>query len=232
MEIRIKCENTNTEVLVKAGTTLKELAEQIVGDLPILAALVDNKLNSLDYKIINPHNVKFIGYDHPEGRRSYVRSLCFVLQNVVRTLYPNNILAIDYALPSGLYCEIREKEHAEDGRPVAIALTDEDLSKIEAGMRELVARDLPFTKQMLSLEECCEHFSRNNQTEKVNLLKTLGRFNYNVYFLDDQADTFYGPLVPSTGALKTFNISRFRDGLCLQFPMDGNQDRQGSQGAL
>lgn len=226
MEIRIKCENTNSEILVKAGTTLKELAEQTLGNtiggMPILAALVDNKLNSLDYKIINPHHVKFIGYDHPEGRRSYIRSLCFVLQNVVRTMYPDNILAIDYALPSGLYCEIREKEHAPDGRPVAITLTDEDLSKIEAGMRELVNKDLPFTRQMLSLEECCEHFSKNNQTEKVNLLKTLGRFNYNVYFLDGQADTFYGPLVPSTGALKTFSISRFGDGLCLQFPMDGN----------
>ena len=99
MEIRIKCENTNGEIKVKAGTTLKELAAKTVGDtvndLPILAALVDNKLNSLDYKIINPHNVRFIGYDHPEGRRSYVRSLCFVLQNVVRTMYPDNILAID-----------------------------------------------------------------------------------------------------------------------------------------
>ena len=224
MEIRIKCENTNAEILVKTGTTLKELAEQTVGDQPVLAALVDNKLKSLDYKIINPHHVRFIGYDHPEGRRSYVRSLCFVLQNVVRTMYPDNILAIDYALPSGLYCEIREKEHAEDGRPVAVSLTDEDLLKIEAGMRELVLRDLPFTKQMLSLEECCEYFSRNNQTEKVNLLKTLGRFNYNVYFLDGQADTFYCPLVPSTGVLKTFSISKFGDGLCLQYPMDGNPD--------
>ena len=56
MEIRIKCENTNSEILVKAGTTLKELAEQTLGNtiggMPILAALVDNKLNSLDYKII------------------------------------------------------------------------------------------------------------------------------------------------------------------------------------
>ena len=189
-----------------------------------MAALVDNKLNSLDYQIINPHHVRFIGYDHPEGRRSYVRSLCFVLQNVVRTMYPDNILAIDYALPSGLYCEVREKDHAADGRPVAVSLTDEDLSKIENNMRELVAQDLPFTKQMLSLEECCEHFSRNNQTEKVNLLKTLGRFNYNVYFLNGQADTFYCPLVPSTGLLKTFSISRFGDGLCLQYPMDGNHN--------
>jgi uridine kinase len=229
MEIRIKCENTNADVFVKTGTTLQELAEQAlgnkVGEMPILAALVDNKLNSLDYKIINPHNVRFIGYDHPEGRRSYVRSLCFVLQNVIRTLYPENILAIDYALPSGLYCEIREKEPATDGRPVAIPLSYDELSRIEAGMRELIERDMPFTKEMLSLEECCGHFSRNNQIEKVNLLKTLGRFNYNVYFLDGQADTFYCPLIPSTGLLKTFSISGFSNGFCLQYPMDGNPDK-------
>jgi uridine kinase len=229
MEIRIKCENTNADVFVKTGTTLQELAEQAlgnkVGEMPILAALVDNKLNSLDYKIINPHNVRFIGYDHPEGRRSYVRSLCFVLQNVIRTLYPENILAIDYALPSGLYCEIREKEPATDGRPVAIPLSYDELSRIEAGMRELIERDMPFTKEMLSLEECCGHFSRNNQIEKVNLIKTLGRFNYNVYFLDGQADTFYCPLIPSTGLLKTFSISGFSNGFCLQYPMDGNPDK-------
>lgn len=228
MEIRIKCENTDAEVKVQTGTTLKELSEQVlgsmIGDLPVLAALVDNKLKSLDYKIINPHNVRFIGYDHPEGRRSYVRSLCFVLQNVVRKMYPDNILAIDYALPSGLYCEIREIKPAEDGRPIAIPLSDEDFSQIEAGMRELIERDMPFTKEMLSLEECCDHFSRNNQTEKVNLLKTLGRFNYNVYFLDGQADTFYCPLIPSTSLLKTFSISGFSNGFCLQYPMDGNPD--------
>ena len=229
MEIRIKCENTNADVFVKTGTTLQELAEQAlgnkIGEMPILAALVDNKLNSLDYKIINPHNVRFIGYDHPEGRRSYVRSLCFVLQNVIRTLYPENILAIDYALPSGLYCEIREKEQATDGRPIAIPLSYDELTRIEAGMRELIERDMPFTKEMLSLEECCGHFSRNNQIEKVNLLKTLGRFNYNVYFLDGQADTFYCPLIPSTGLLKTFSISGFSNGFCLQYPMDGNPDK-------
>ena len=98
------------------GNTLKDLAAVLFPDanldcgLPVLAALVDNKLKSLDYKIINPHNVRFIGYDHPDGRRTYIRSLCFVLQNVVREMFPDKVLAIDYSLPSGLYCDIREPE--------------------------------------------------------------------------------------------------------------------------
>lgn len=226
-EIRIYCENTQAYIKVSLGYTLKELAAQLFNDivpdrgLPVLAALVDNKLKSLDYKIINPHNVRFIGYDHPDGRRTYIRSLCFVLQNVVREMFPDKVLCIDYSLPSGLYCDLREKERAEDGRPRRIFLTDSQISDIEKRMREIVAADLPFSKKMLSLEECCTLFERNNQKEKINLLKSIGRFHYNVYFLDGQADTFYGPLIPSTGLLATFSLMGFNDGFCLQYPMDG-----------
>ena len=226
-EIRIYCENTQSYIKVSLGYTLKELAAQLFNDivpdrgLPVLAALVDNKLKSLDYKIINPHNVRFIGYDHPDGRRTYIRSLCFVLQNVVREMFPDKVLCIDYSLPSGLYCDLREKECAEDGRPRRIFLTDSQISDIEKRMREIVAADLPFSKKMLSLEECCTLFERNNQKEKINLLKSIGRFHYNVYFLEGQADTFYGPLIPSTGLLATFSLMGFNDGFCLQYPMDG-----------
>ena len=232
-DIRIYCENTSAYVKVEVGTTLAELSRQICPTLavgsrneePVLAALVDNKLKSLDYKIINPHNVCFIGYDHPDGRRTYIRSLCFVLQRVIREMYPDKILVIDYSLPSGLYCEIREIKPMEDGRPSVYFATDDELQKIEDRMQELIDADLVFTKKMLSLEECETLFSRNGQVAKVNLLKSLGRFNYNVYFLDGQADTFYGPLLPSTGYLKTFNIAGFNDGFCLQYPMEGDFDK-------
>ena len=227
-EIRIYCENRQSYVKVAMGCTLSELAAQLYPDtklengLPVLVALVDNKLKSLDYKIINPHNIRFIGYDHPDGRRTYIRSLCFVLQNVVKEIFPDKVLAIDYALPSGLYCELREPNHAEDGRPLRMFLTDDQIKSIETRMREIVAADLPFSKKMLSLEECCTLFSRNGQKEKVNLLKSIGRFNYNVYFLDGKADTFYGPLITSTGLLDIFNLIGFNDGFCLQYPMYGD----------
>ena len=225
-DIRIYCENSESYVMVSIGTTLKELSERVCHcGLPVLAALVDNKLKSLDYKIINPHNVRFIGYDHPDGRRTYIRSLCFVLQYVIREIYPGKVLAIDYSLPSGLYCEVREVHSLEDGRPCVHFVTDEELEKIEARMRELIAADLPFGKTMLSREECCRIFEANHQTEKVDLFRSTGRFNYNVYSLDGQQDTFYGPLVPSTGMLNIFDITGFNEGFCLQYPMDGCPDK-------
>lgn len=232
-EIRIYCENTGKYDKVPMGSTLKELSDRICpsinakcgNGMPVLAALVDRKLVSLDYKVINPHNVEFIGYDHPDGRRTYIRSLCFVLQNVIREMYPDKVLAIDYSLPSGLYCEIRELAPMEDGRPHVYFVTDEELEKIEAKMREMVEADIQYGKTMMSIDECEKLFGANHQTEKVNLLKTLGRYHYNVYFLDGHADTFYGPLAPSTGCLKTFNLAGFNDGFCLQYPMDGDYDK-------
>lgn len=230
-DIRIYCENLKEYEIVPMGGTLKSLSDRIYpsgnldSGLPVLAALVDNKLKSLDYKIINPHNIRFIGYDHPDGRRTYIRSLCFVLQNVVRKMFPDKVLAIDYALPSGLYCEIREREPADDGRHRSVFITDEDITAIGQQMRQMVEDDLPFSKEMLGLQECCNLFENNGQKEKVNLLKSIGRFNYNVYFLDGQADTFYGPLVASTGLLTTFSLMGYNDGFCLQYPMDGDPDK-------
>ena len=221
-EIKIFCENSETRISVPMGTTLKELAPS---DGRTLAALVDNKLKSLDYKVINPHNVRFVDYGHPDGRRTYIRSLCFVLQKVIHDMYPDKVLAIDYSLPSGLYCEVRERRLMDDGRPQVYFMTDDELSEIQGRMRHIIEADLPFTKRMMTLEEATSIFESNGQHEKSRLLKSLGRFHYNVYWLDGLADTFYGPLTTSTGCLTTFDISGFNDGFCLQYPMDGSPDK-------
>ena len=219
-DIRIYCENTSSYVDVAFGTALNVIAPE-----GSIAALVDNKLQSLEYRIISPHNVRFVDYGHPDGRRTYVRSLSFVLQNVVREMFPEKVLSIDYSLPSGLYCEIRENTSQEDGRPKVYFVTDEEITAIKVRMREIVEADLPFTKKMLSLEDTVRVYTENRQKEKANLAKTLGRFNYSVYYLDGQADTFYGPLAPSTRFLKTFDLMGYNDGFCLQYPMHGSPDK-------
>ena len=227
-KIRIYCENTGAHLEVEMGKTLNSLAAEaftVSDGAPVLSALVDNKLKALDYKIINPHNVRFLDYSHPDGRRTYIRSLCFVLQKVVREIFPDKVLAIDYSLPSGLYCEIREIIPLEDGRPKTYFLTDEEIMRVEARMKEIVAADLPFAKRMISAGEAERLFAENHQSEKVQLLRSLGRFNYNVYFLDGDADTFYGPLAPSTGCLRMFALMGFNDGFCLQYPMYGDPGR-------
>lgn len=189
---------------------------------PVLAALVDHKLKELDYKLAMTHEVEFIGYNHPDGRRTYLRSLCFVLQNAVRELFPDKVLVIDHSLPSGLYCKVIETRKQEDGRCRTLALTQEQLASIKSRMQEIVSADMPFRKEKIDAVTAEKMFEENNQPEKAELQRSLGKFICSVYFLDGHADTFHGPLLPSTGYLKVFDLLPFAEGFCLQFPSEGD----------
>lgn len=191
-------------------------------EYPVLAALVDHKLKELDYRLSMSHEVEFIGYNHPDGRRTYLRSLCFVLQNAVRELFPDKVLIIDHSLPSGLYCNICNVELREDGRRVPVRLNDTDLAAIKKRMHEIVDADMPFIKKKMEASAAEALFEKNNQPDKAELQKSLGKFICSVYFLDGQVDTFHGPLLPSTGYLKVFDLLPFANGFCLQFPSEGD----------
>ena len=191
-------------------------------EYPVLAALVDHKLKELDYRLSMSHEVEFIGYNHPDGRRTYLRSLCFVLQNAVRELFPDKVLIIDHSLPSGLYCNICDVELREDGRRVPVRLSDADLAAVKSRMHEIVDADMPFVKKKIEASAAEALFEKNNQPDKAELQKSLGKFICSVYFLDGQVDTFHGPLLPSTGYLKVFDLLPFANVFCLQFPSEGD----------
>ena len=85
--IRILCKNTGKYISVEAGSSLYEISEQfckVVKDpktgveYRVISALVDNKLKELDFTVFHPHEVEFLGYNHADGRRTYIRSLAFM----------------------------------------------------------------------------------------------------------------------------------------------------------
>ena len=231
----ILCANDGQHYDVAAGTTLKALSEMICPtvpsvetgrDLPVLAALVDHKLKGLDNSISDPHEVEFIGYNHPDGRRTFLRSLSFVLQNAVRELYPDNILVIDHSLPSGFYCEIVASRLSETGHTVSVNLSEDELLAIRHRMQEIIDADLPFSRTRVPLSEAIRLFLANKQFYKADLQKSLGRYACSVYWLDGHADSFHGPLVPSTGYLKrVFGLVKIGHGFCLQYPSLGNPEK-------
>ena len=230
--IDIVCINTGRTLKAKFGMTVKELMNQagitIVKDpktgieYSILAALVDNKLKDLDYKLIFSQKIEFIGFNHPDGRRTYVRSLCFVLQKAIRELYPDKYLCIDHSLPVGLYCEIKEQKLDEQGKHPDYFIRDEELEKIKSIMCKYIDKDLPFIRKKMSIDEAEQIFLKNHQPDKARLFRSLGRFVCTVYSLGNQIDTFHGPLAPSTGCLQVFDITGFNEGFCLQLPPYGD----------
>ena len=226
-ELQIWCVNDGKRHKAELGTTLQEISKKwctkvrdpktgVTG--PVLAALVDHKLKELSYRMVVSHEIEFIGYSHPEGRRCYVRSLCFVLQKAVRDLFPDKILVIDHSLPSGLYCEIKESEKIVDGHHPFYFLKDDEIEALKQRMRDIVAADFPFTKTKVLAEDAIAIYEKQNQLHKAALIRSLGQYTASMYTLDGTKDSFHGPLVPSTGYLTTFDITGFGNGICLQLP--------------
>lgn len=211
--IDIFCINDGRHYPVEEGYMVAALAPERISDpktgkeYPVLAALVDHKLKSLDSRLYEPHQVEFVGYNHPDGRRTYLRSLSFLAQRAARNLFPDKVFKINHSLPSGLYCKFR-----------ACRITDEQIMQLREEMRRLVQLDLPFTREKMLATDAEAIYSAQNQPLKAGLQHSLGRYSCSVYFLDGVADTFYGPLVPSTGYLKVFDLMPFHHGFCLQYP--------------
>lgn len=182
-----------------------------------LAALVDNRLKSLDYILYNPHEIQFVDYSHPDGRRTYIRSLSFILQKAVREVFPGTRLRIAYSAGNSLYCDMVFPKKREE--------TEEDMALLRSAMMRLVEKDIPFRREKLPTNEAQNIFAANGFPQKALLQKTRGHFFTSVYYLEDHADTFYGPLVPSTGYLKLFDLCRFHKGFLLQYPQPDNPEK-------
>ena len=212
-KIKLTRVNDGKQFEVDPGTTIGAIAPPLVKDpktgkeYPVLVAFVDHKLEALSYPVYYPHEVEFIGYNHADGRRAVFRSLSFLAQRAARTLFPDKIFKINHSLPSGYYCKLRAEK-----------ISDEDIMRLREEMRRLVALDLPFTEKRMLSTEAEALFEAQHQPLKAGVLRSVGRFFSTVYYLDGVADTFYGPLVPSTGYLKVFDLMPFHHGFCLQYP--------------
>ncbi len=219
-KINIYCENVDCTFSCKPGTTLAELLSiiDLRTELPPLAALVDNQLKELRFEIYIPHTIRFINYSHPDGYRTYTRSLYFILQKAMHELYPSYSLILDYTLQNGMYGELRELKPDEDGSPVTVILGEDEIENVKRRMQEIIDADLPFTREKIKTSDAIEMFKRTNRSEKAFLHQERGKFFTTVYFLDGYPDHYYGPLLRSTGEIKCFNFESFSRGFLIQAP--------------
>ena len=96
----IEIKNTNKTLEVEYGISLLEMVEneKIRLPYPILGALVNNQVRSLNYQIHKPCKIDFFDITSTFGNGMYIRSLCFVLFKAIKTLYPDAKLNILHSI--------------------------------------------------------------------------------------------------------------------------------------
>ena len=211
-ELKVYCKNTQEYIPIDGGDTLLDLYHTIKPRLKVeaLCALVNNKCEDLRYPVYGPKHVEFIGLENPHGFRAYVRSLCMVLYKAIRDLYPGKRLRIEHSISGGFYCILKHDEKE---------LSVETVEAIKARMHEIVEQDLTFVRRERLTTDVIEMFRQQGLNDKVRLLTTCHDL-YTVYYkLGDLIDSYYGPLVPSTGLLKVFDLQPYEEGMLLLPPM-------------
>lgn len=216
--ITVYCDSLKGFYDCNPGMTVGELSREIDTGCryPVVAALVDNMLKELSFRIYTPHTIKFLDCTDVDGRRTYSRSLSFVLQKAAVDLFPESSLFLDYTLPNGLYGELRVK--SGDGLYVTVPAGAEKVSALRRRMVELINADLPFEKIKMTNDDAVAVFRKNGRDEKANLVAGMEKFFVSVYRLDGYSDTFYGPLLERTGGINVFDLIPYGDGFCLQSP--------------
>lgn len=212
--VNISCVNSKTVKTFPEGLTLMEMLPSFEGEFetpyPILAAKVNNVTQGLKYRAFNSRKVEFLDYTSYAGRSVYCNSLCFLLCKAARDVFPGCKIVLRRPISKGYFCTITK----EDGNPVA----ESEIGKIKARMREMVEQDIPFRRHEVLVEEAIGLFRSLGYDDKVKLLETSGDIYVNYYTLDGTADYYYEALLSSTGYLKVWDLSAYRNGYLLRVP--------------
>ncbi len=210
--LQVYCKNTRTSRKYPEGTSLAQMLADFEFDrpYPIVSAKVNNVSQGLKFKVYQNKDIEFLDVRESSGMRVYCRSLCFLMYKAATDVFPDSKLYMEHPISGGYFCHLRKKDGAD--------LTCDDLKLLEAKMKELVEKDLPFHRYDVQTERAIKEFRKSGYDDKVRLLETSGEAYTDYYTLDNTSDYYYGKLVPSTGYLTVWGLMSYYDGILLRVP--------------
>ena len=216
-DLKIFCKNTQEYIDIDGGDTLQQIYETIEKRIPFkpICALVNNKLEALNYPVFGPKMVEYIEPVSPQGIRVYIHSLCMILYKAIVDLFPGKRLRIEHSISGGFYCTIKHDEKL---------LTPENIERLKARMQEIIDQDIKFVRRERLTTDVVEMFRKQGLNDKVRLLESSSDLYTVFYKLDNVIDSYYEPLAPSTGYIKVFNLEPYKDGMLLLGPDKDNPE--------
>ncbi len=218
--VKIHCVNTGTTSDFTEGTTLLDMLQVFSPDIdlkyPIIAAKVNNVCQGLKYRAFNSRQVEFLDYTSYAGRSVYCSSLCFLLCKAAKDVIKDCRIVLRRPISKGYFCTLE----TPDGQ----ALTQEQLNLVGAKMKEIVDADIPFRRHEVLTEDAIELFRSLGYEDKVRLLETSAELYTKYYTLEGTPDYYYEALVPSTGYLKVWGLSLYKNGMLLRVPNRHNPE--------
>ncbi len=208
--LQIYCKNNNSTREFPEGSSLLDIYNGFNLAMPYgpVSAKVNNKVESLDFRVYYNKDIEFLDITSSSGMRTYVRSLFFILVKAVEELYPQGSISLEHPISKGYFCKL----HID--RTIGL----DDVQHIKQKMQEIIAADIPYTRTECHTEKVVRLFEERGMPDKARLLDTYGQLYSYYYQLGDTVDCYYSSLVPSTGYIHLFDIVKYYDGLLLRIP--------------
>jgi len=127
-------------------------------------------------------------------------SLSHILAMAVQTIWEDAKLAIGPAIENGFYYDF----------DINTTISEEDLTKIEEIMKNLIKKDLKFTQKKMKIDDAKSLFAKKGEIYKVELISELaerGEKEVSIYETGNWLDLCIGPHVSSTSEI---NIDGFK----------------------
>jgi threonyl-tRNA synthetase len=186
----------------KTGITGAELAASISKSLAkkAVAIVLNGELADLADPIQKDGPVKIVTREDPEALELIRHDAAHVMAEAVQTLYPGTQVTIGPVIENGFYYDFFRDE----------SFTPEDLSKIEAKMREIIAADKPFTKEVWDRKKARDYFAGKGEIFKVELVDAIPEGqDLKIYAQGEWKDLCRGPHMTSTGKVgKAFKLQK------------------------
>jgi len=175
-----------------AGTTGAEVAASIAKSLAkkSLAIKLDGVLTDLSDPINANAKIEIVTRESPEALELIRHDAAHVLAEAVQTLWPGTQVTIGPVIENGFYYDFFRNE----------PFSQDDFSAIEKKMREIIARDAPFTKEEWTREDTKRVFKEKGEAFKVELLDAIpDDQSIKIYKQGTWFDLCRGPHMPSVG---------------------------------
>jgi threonyl-tRNA synthetase len=174
------------------GTTGLDIAKGISPSLAkrTVAMALDGALADLADPIDHDAKIEFVSREDPRALELIRHDAAHVMAEAVQSLWPGTQVTIGPVIENGFYYDFARNQ----------PFTLEDLAVIEKKMKEIIARDKPFTKEVWSREQAKKTFGDKGENFKIELIDAIpADQSLKIYKQGDWFDLCRGPHMTSVG---------------------------------
>ena len=185
---------------VEAGTSSMDIAKSISEGLArnVLAAKINGEVVDASRAINADSTLQLLTWNDQDGKSTMWHSSAHIMAEALEALFPGIKLAIGPPVTNGFYYDIDFMEHT---------ISEKDLERIEAKMKELAKEKNEFVRKEVSKADAIAYFKEKADPYKLELLENLEDGTITFYTQGNFTDLCRGPHIPDTGFIKAVKLT-------------------------